>query len=90
MAGALVLSVAAVAQCDLARAQSAVQILTTGCADDAREFCSGVAPGGGHIIACLKRNRDALSQQCKQAAARASISAAFKRSAIRRRGERRS
>jgi hypothetical protein len=72
LAGALVVGAVAIAQCGLAHAQSATQILTAGCADDARRFCSGVAPGGGRIVACLKQNRDSLSEQCKQAAARAS------------------
>ena len=72
LAGALVVSAAAAAPIDLAHAQSASQILAAGCADDARKFCSDVQPGGGRIIACLKQNKDSLSDQCKQAAAQAS------------------
>jgi Cysteine rich repeat len=72
LAGALVVSAAATAQLNLAHAQSAAQILSAGCADDARKFCSDVQPGGGRIIACLKQNKDSLSDQCKQAAAQAS------------------
>jgi hypothetical protein len=63
---------AAAASIDLAQAQSAAQILSAGCADDARKFCSDVQPGGGRIIACLKQNKDSLSDQCKQAAVQAS------------------
>jgi hypothetical protein len=62
---------AAAAASDPAQAQSATQILTAGCADDARKFCAGVSPGGGRIIACLKQNQDSLSPRCKQAAAQA-------------------
>jgi Cysteine rich repeat len=82
LAGVLVVSAAATAQLDLAQAQSATQILTAGCADDARKFCSDVPPGGGRIIACLRQNKDSLSEQCKQAAAQASrMGAADARSA---------
>jgi hypothetical protein len=70
LAAVLVLSVAA--QLNLVHAQSAMQILTAGCADDARKFCSDVQPGGGRVIACLKQNQDSLSDKCKQAAAQAS------------------
>jgi hypothetical protein len=68
----LVVSAAAAAPWSLAHAQTATQILTAGCADDAKKFCSGVQTGGGRIIACLKQNKDSLSDKCKQAAAQAS------------------
>jgi len=68
----LIISAAAGAQFGPAHAQSATQILTAGCADDAHKFCSDVPSGGGRIIACLKQHKDSLSDQCKQAAAQAS------------------
>src|SRR5579863_2282446 len=68
----LVFTAAAAAQLGLAQAQSATQILTAGCADDARKFCADVPTGGGRVIACLKQHKDSLSDQCKQAAAQAS------------------
>jgi hypothetical protein len=68
----LVVSAAAAAQWSLAHAQTPAQILTAGCADDAKKFCSDVQSGGGRIIACLKQNKDSLSDKCKQAAAQAS------------------
>ncbi len=68
---ARLLCAAASMLCGIAHAQSAIEILKAGCADDARKLCSGVQPGGGRIIACLKQNRDQLSDQCKQAAAQA-------------------
>jgi hypothetical protein len=71
----LVVSAAAAAPWSLALAQTPTQILTAGCADDAKKFCSGVPSGGGRIIACLKQNKDSLSDKCKQAAAKASAMA---------------
>ena len=65
VAGVLLFGMAASAQWGVAHAQTAVQILTAGCADDAHKFCSEVAPGGGRIIACLKQNKDSLSDKCK-------------------------
>jgi hypothetical protein len=56
----------------LAHAQSAVNILTAGCADDAQKLCAGVQPGGGRIIACLKQHKDSLSTKCKQASGQVS------------------
>jgi hypothetical protein len=66
----LVLIVGAVgtASSGLAHAQSAVDILTAGCADDAQKLCASVQPGGGRIIACLKQHKDSLSTKCKAAA----------------------
>ena len=56
----------------LAQAQSAVDILTAGCADDAHRLCADVQPGGGRIIACLKQHKDSLSPKCTQAAGQVS------------------
>lgn len=63
---------AAAAQLGLVHAQSAVDILTAGCADDAQKLCAGVQNGGGRIIACLKQHKDSLSAKCRQAAAQVS------------------
>ena len=51
---------------------AALAILRAGCSADAQKFCSNVQAGGGRVIACLKANRDSLSDQCKQAAAKVS------------------
>ena len=53
---------AAVAQLGVGHAQTAVDILTAGCADDAQKLCAGVQSGGGRIIACLKQHKDSLSE----------------------------
>ncbi|MBN9509191.1 MAG: cysteine rich repeat-containing protein [Alphaproteobacteria bacterium] len=37
------------------------------CAADYQQFCSGVQPGGGRIVACLKQNAARLSPACQQA-----------------------
>jgi len=55
----------------LADDASALAALRAGCAADAQKLCAGVQPGGGRILACLKEHKDALSDQCKQAAAAA-------------------
>ena len=68
----LMVTAAAAVAWSLANAQTPMQILQAGCADDAQKFCSNVQPGGGRIIACLKQNKDSLSDKCKQAAAQAS------------------
>lgn len=72
LALALVVSAAAAVQSGPVSAQSAVDILTGGCADDAQKLCAGVQSGGGRIIACLKQHKDSLSAKCKQAAAQVS------------------
>jgi hypothetical protein len=48
--------------------QPSVAALRAACADDAQKLCAGVQPGGGRIVACLKKHQDALSDRCKQAA----------------------
>jgi hypothetical protein len=37
------------------------------CASDVQSLCSGVQPGGGRIIACLKQHQAQVSDRCKQA-----------------------
>lgn len=41
------------------------------CKADAETFCRGIQPGGGRIKACLRSNRDRLSQGCRSAIATA-------------------
>ena len=36
------------------------------CRADVQKLCSNVQPGGGRIVACLKQNKDGLSDACKQ------------------------
>ena len=37
------------------------------CKADYDKFCTGIAPGGGKVIACLNAKRDQLSATCKAA-----------------------
>jgi len=37
------------------------------CKADAERICPGVAPGGGKIIACLKRHKNEVSVGCAKA-----------------------
>ena len=39
------------------------------CKADITELCQGIEPGGGRIKACLKTNKDKLSEGCKSAVA---------------------
>lgn len=48
-------------------ASSQVADARTACVADIQRLCSGVAPGGGRIIACLKQNKDQVSDGCKRA-----------------------
>jgi Cysteine rich repeat len=36
------------------------------CHPEAQKLCSGVQPGGGRIIACLKQHESELSPQCQK------------------------
>jgi Cysteine rich repeat len=41
------------------------------CKADAEKLCSGIQPGGGRIVGCLKHNEAQLSAVCKDAMAKA-------------------
>jgi Cysteine rich repeat len=62
----LVVCAATAATSAQANGQSAA--VQAACAQDAQKFCSGVQSGGGRIVACLKQNKDSLSDGCRQAA----------------------
>lgn len=51
-----------------ARAQPAgMQAMRQACMPDYKAYCSGVAPGGGRILACLQQHAQSLSPDCAQA-----------------------
>jgi Cysteine rich repeat len=37
------------------------------CGQDYQKYCTGTAPGGGRVVACLNQHRDQLSVACKKA-----------------------
>jgi hypothetical protein len=41
------------------------------CKADVEKFCKDIKPGGGRIRACIKSNKDRLSQACKDEIAKA-------------------
>ena len=41
-----------------------IQKLENSCGDDIKKFCSGVTPGGGHIIYCMEAYEDKISPKC--------------------------
>lgn len=51
-----------------ASAQTAsMEAARAACSADLQQFCAGVQPGGGRMLACLKEHRDQVSPACKQA-----------------------
>ncbi len=36
------------------------------CKTDYEKFCTGTAPGGGRVVACLMKQRAQLSETCRQ------------------------
>jgi hypothetical protein len=42
------------------------------CAADVRALCSGVTPGGGRILQCMREKKDQLTEGCKGALTAAS------------------
>jgi hypothetical protein len=51
--------------------QQAVADARTACETDIQKLCTGVQPGGGRILTCLKQHKDQVSDGCKQAVAKA-------------------
>jgi hypothetical protein len=48
-----------------ARIAGAVQQLKTACADELRNFCGTVTPGGGRLMLCMQAHEDKISRQCE-------------------------
>jgi cysteine rich repeat protein len=65
---AALIGVAALAADARVWAQSApMDAARAACSADSQQFCSGVQPGGGRMLACLKEHRDQVSPGCTQA-----------------------
>jgi hypothetical protein len=43
------------------------------CKADVEKFCSGIQPGGGRIVGCLKQNDAQVSANCKDAIGKARV-----------------
>ncbi len=44
-----------------------LQAFADGCADDAARLCSGVQPGNGRLLLCLRAQSERLSTRCRRA-----------------------
>ena len=62
-AGAVALAAPAFAQTTQQPAEG--QKLLQACGPDIQNFCTGVQPGGGRIISCLRPHMRQLSPECK-------------------------
>jgi Cysteine rich repeat len=48
-----------------AEMKGAVREISAACKGDVEKLCKDVKPGGGRILACLKKQSDQVSDQCK-------------------------
>ena len=48
----------------LPKLSARIQKLENACGDDIKKFCTGVTPGGGHIINCMEAYEDQISPKC--------------------------
>jgi hypothetical protein len=53
--------------CGSAFAQTPTPDQRGACGADYQKYCTGTAPGGGRVVACLNQHRDQLSAACKKA-----------------------
>jgi len=60
--GLILVSLAASALTSASHAQSSA---VTACIEDVKAQCSGVAPGGGRVKACVKTHLSDLSRSCR-------------------------
>jgi hypothetical protein len=51
--------------------KEAVEAARAACETDIQKLCTGVQPGGGRILACLKQHKDQVSDGCRQAVQKA-------------------
>ena len=49
-----------------------IQAVAQACRGDIHQFCDGIQPGGGRILACMREHKDQLSPACQDAMAQAS------------------
>ena len=51
----------------LQQAITAINYLASECRDDLKTFCSDVKPGEGRLLDCIGKNKEKISNRCKQA-----------------------
>ncbi len=66
LAAAAVFAVAAYSSASADPGERIIEMIDA-CRDDYRDFCPGVTPGGGRILACLQDNKADLSPRCYRA-----------------------
>ena len=55
------------AAAQLERAVAALTYVANECKDDLKTYCSSVKPGEGRLANCIDKNKDKISERCKQA-----------------------
>jgi hypothetical protein len=55
------------AAAQLEKAIAALTYLANECRDDLKAYCSDVKPGEGRLIECIGKNKEKISDRCKQA-----------------------
>ena len=55
------------AAAQLERAVAALTYVANECRDDLKAYCSSVKPGEGRLANCIDKNKDKISERCKQA-----------------------
>ena len=55
------------AAAQLERAVAALTYVANECKDDLKAYCSSVKPGEGRLVNCIDKNKDKITERCKQA-----------------------
>ncbi len=55
------------AAAQLERVVTALAYLQNECRDDLKNYCSAIKPGEGRLLECLDKNKEKVSERCKQA-----------------------
>jgi hypothetical protein len=55
------------AAAQLERFVAAITYVANECRDDLKTYCAEVKPGEGRLLDCMEKNKEKLSERCKQA-----------------------